>query len=245
MDGDEAKRAMLESINTTVDVAIKNAVAQHDKLSTGEWAIMSLNKRSKRHRNSNTLIDTSMLIANAASYTDWLPRRGKDKTPVEQRPLAQDDQKDSKNKNETNDFVESASPHKRAEMSKSQRASTTDNKLQIKREERDSTRNTVRLDVKDDDLSLSSDEETAKVSMKRGMPRGREMSCFGLSDSKLIRQRTKTATSQSNGENKETFLAPIMDNDVIFHNSESMSLQSDDDIGDEDDISYGSLPGSI
>ena len=236
---------MLESINTTVDVAIKNAVAQHDKLSTGEWAIMSLNKRSKRHRNSNTLIDTSMLIANAASYTDWLPRRGKDKTPVEQRPLAQDDQKDSKNKNETNDFVESASPHKRAEMSKSQRASTTDNKLQIKKEERDSTRNTVRLDVKDDDLSLSSDEETAKVSMKRGMPRGREMSCFGLSDSKLIRQRTKTATSQSNGENKETFLAPIMDNDVIFHNSESMSLQSDDDIGDEDDISYGSLPGSI
>ena len=186
-----------------------------------------------------------MLIANAASYTDWLPRRGKDKTPVEQRPLAQDDQKDSKNKNETNDFVESASPHKRAEMSKSQRASTTDNKLQIKKEERDSTRNTVRLDVKDDDLSLSSDEETAKVSMKRGMPRGREMSCFGLSDSKLIRQRTKTATSQSNGENKETFLAPIMDNDVIFHNSESMSLQSDNDIGDEDDISYGSLPGSI
>ena len=245
MDGNEAKRAMLESINTTVDVAIKNAVAQHDKLSTGEWAIMSLNKRSKRHRNSNTLIDTSMLIANAASYTDWLPRRGKDKTPVEQRPLAQDDQKDSKNKNETNDFVESASPHKRAEMSKSQRASTTDNKLQNKKEERDSTRNTVRLDVKDDDLSLSSDEETAKVSMKRGMPRGREMSCFGLSDSKLIRQRTKTATSQSNGENKETFLAPIMDNDVIFHNSESMSLQSDDDIGDEDDISYGSLPGSI
>jgi hypothetical protein len=245
LDGDKAKLAMLESINTTVDVAIKNAVAQHDKLSTGEWAIMSSNKAPKRHKNSNTLLDSSMLIANVASYADWLPGRGKNQNPVEQTPLAQDDRKHSKNKIETNDFVESANHHRRAEMRKSQHVGTTENKLQIKREERDSIHNTVRHAVKDDDLSLSSDEEAAKVSIKRGMPHGRELSCFGLSDSKLIRREAKTATTQSNDENKEFFFAPIMDNDVIFHNAASMSVHSDDDIGDEDDISYGSFPGSI